>query len=1015
MKKFYTEYKGPIAALLFFVLVGGVYSLTNIQTGLFPDITFPKIKIIAENGQQPVNKMMVTVTVPLENAIKKVQNLHLIRSITTRGSCEISAFLEWNTDVDLGKQRIESQINSIRQNLPPDIGITIEKMNPSILPVMGYSLEGEGKNQIELRQIAEYTIKPFLSRIPGIAEIAVIGGKTKEYKVVLDPLKMTNLGITPQSVAAVLNQSNFITSNGYLNDYNRLYLSITNTAVNNKDQLENVIIKNTALGSVQLKDIASVEITEKKEYIKINANGKDVPLIAVIKQPDANLVDLSKEISSRITELNSLLPKGVKLIPYYNQADFVNNAISSLRDVLWLGLFLALIVAFLFLRSFKASSVILFTIPITLSLTIIILLVGGYTFNIMTIGAIAAAIGLIIDDAIIVVEQIHRTHEEHPNESSFDLVNKAIRYLFPAMVGSSLSTIVIFLPFVLMSGVAGAYFKVMTDTMIITLLASFVVTWLGLPVVYILLSQEIHDIKPSKLVKQRNWISYFITRPIISIVFSAMLIILAMIILPKLPSGFLPEMDEGSLVLDFKSPPGTSLDATDRMLQQVDNILKDNPEVEKYSRRLGTQMGFFITEPNNGDYLIQLKSSRSKSTMDVADDIRKKIESTLPSLQVDFGQVIGDMLGDLMSSTQPIEIKIFGDDQEVLKKLSGQASEIIGNVKGTADLFNGITIAGPEMVIEPDLAKLAQYNITPTDFQYLLQNKIEGNVASSILENNKLTPIRLIETNKYSVSLNEINNSQIALPNGRMKPLSEFAKITLTPGVAEIERENLKPMVAITARLNNRDLGSTLKEIQQKIKSQIVLPVGYNIEYGGAYAEQQKAFSELLLILISSMFLVFVVILFLFRNIKVSLLIILIAVLGVAGSFIALYITGTPLNVGSYTGIIMIVGIIGENSIFTFLQYRDERVNSGRDSAIVYAISTRLRPKLMTALGAISALFPLALGIGTGAQMHQPLAIAIIGGLIIALPLLLIVLPTFLRMIEREEGRNGKNGHSKQL
>ncbi len=499
-----------------------------------------------------------------------------------------------------------------------------------------------------------------------------------------------------------------------------------------------------------------------------------------------------------------------------------------------------------------------------------------------------------------------------------------------------------------------------------------------------------------------NWINYFITRPVISIVFSALLIILAVIILPKLPSGFLPEMDEGSLVLDFKSPPGTSLEATDRMLQRVDDILKETPEVEKYSRRLGTQMGFFITEPNNGDYLIQLKTSRKKTTMDVADEIRKKIESTLPSLQVDFGQVIGDMLGDLMSSTQPIEIKIFGDDQEVLKKLSGQASEIIGNVKGTADIFNGITIAGPEMVIEPDLAKLAQYNISPTDFQYLLQNKIEGNVASSILENNKLTPIRLIETNKYSVSLNDINNSQIALPNGRMKPVSEFAKIKLTPGVAEIERENLKPMIAITARLNNRDLGSTLKEIQQKIKSEIVLPVGYNIEYGGAYAEQQKAFSELLLILISSVFLVFVVILFLFRNIKVSLLIILIAVLGVAGSFIALYITGTPLNVGSYTGIIMIVGIIGENSIFTFLQYRDERVNSGKDESIVYAISTRLRPKLMTALGAISALFPLALGIGTGAQMHQPLAIAIIGGLIIALPLLLIVLPTFLRMVERE-------------
>ena len=1002
MKKFYTDFKGPIAAILFFIILGGIYSLVNIQTGLFPDITFPKIKIIAENGQQPVNKMMVTITVPLENAIKKVQNLHMVRSITSRGSCEISAFLDWNTDIDLGKQRIEAEINSIRQDLPPDINITIQKMNPSILPVMGYSLEGEGKNQIELRLIAEYTIKPFLSRIPGIAEIAIIGGKTKEYRVILDPLKMSNLGITPQSVSTVLSQSNFIKSNGYINDYNRLYLSITNTAVNNKEELENVILKNTPQRSIQLKDIGQVEIAERKEYIKINANGKDVPLVAVIKQPDANLVNLSKEVISKIKDLNQLLPKGVKLIPYYNQADFVNDSVSSLRDVLWIGLILALIVAFIFLRSLKASSVILVTIPITLSLTIISLFAFGYTFNIMTIGAIAAAIGLIIDDAIIVVEQIHRTHEEHPNENSFKLVNEAISYLFPAMVGSSLSTIVIFLPFVLMSGVAGAYFKVMTDTMIITLVASFLVTWIGLPVVYILFSKEVHNIGQSKIVKQRNWISYFILRPAISVIFSIVIIALALFILPKLPSGFLPEMDEGSIVLDFKSPPGTSLEETDRMLQQVDNILKENTDVQKFSRRLGTQMGFFITEPNNGDYLIQLKTKRSKPTMDVADDIRKDIESTLPALKVDFGQVIGDMLGDLMSSTQPVEVKIFGDDQEVLKKLAQQASDIIGNVKGTADLFDGITIAGPEMVVEFNTAKLAQYNLTPSDFQYLLQNKIEGNIAGTILETNKLTDIRLIETNKYPVSLNDINNSQIALPNGRLKPISEFAKITLTPGVAEIERENLKPMIAITARLNNRDLGSTLKEIQQKIQSHLVLPVGYMIEYGGAYAEQQQAFSELLLILIGSCFLVFVVILFLFRNIKVSLLIILIAVLGVAGSFIALFITGTPLNVGSYTGIIMIVGIIGENSIFTYLQFKYERIKVGRDNAIVFAISTRLRPKLMTALGAISALFPLALGIGTGAQMHQPLAIAIIGGLIIALPLLLIVLPSFLRLIEKD-------------
>ena len=1001
MKKFYSEFKGPVAAILVFILLGGIYSLQYLQTSLFPDITFPKIKIIAENGQQPVNKMMLTVTTPLENAIKKVQDLKLLRSTTTRGSCEISAFLEWNADVDLGKQRIEAQINSIKESLPQGIDITVQKMNPSILPVMGYSLEGEGKSQIELRQLAEYTIKPFLSRIEGVSEIAVIGGKVKEYRVELDPIKMSALGITPQNVAAILSQGNFISSNGYISDYNRLYLSITDASIGNLDNLQNTIIKNTLQRAIRVKDIGKVEIAEKKEYIKINANGKDVPLIAILKQPNANLVKDAAEVTSRVEELNKMLPHGVKLVPYYNQADFVNDSIRSLKDVLWIGLLLAIFVTILFLKSFKASSVVLITLPITLSLTLIAIYVAGYTFNIMTIGAIAAAIGLIIDDAIVVVEQIHRTHEEHPEENSFQLVNQAIHYLFPAMVGSSLSTIVIFFPFMLMSGVAGAYFKVMTNTMIITLVCSFFVTWIGLPVIYILFSKEKHSIvEKSKNIKQRTWITYFIQKPLIAISFSVLLIITTLFVLPLLPSGFLPEMDEGSIVLDYTSPPGTSLEETDRMLQKVEDILHQTPEVETFSRRLGTQMGFFITEPNYGDYLIQLNKKRDKSTEEVSDDIRKKIEASLPALKGDFGQVIGDMLGDLMASTQPVEIKIFGDDQEVLKKIAKQTAEIVENVKGTADVFDGITIAGPEIIIEPDIAKLAQYNISPADFQFEMQNKIEGNVVGNIIERNRLTSIRTLETDKKYLSLNDLKNSQILLPNGKLKPVSEFADITLSGGVAQIDRENLKIMVAVIARLNNRDLGSTLKEIQEKMKT-LSIPTGYSIEYGGAYKEQQNAFRELLSILIMASFLVFVVILFLFRKIKVALLIMILSVMGIAGCFLALLITGTPLNVGSYTGIIMIVGIIGENSIFTYLQYNEARKISSKDEAIVYSISTRLRPKLMTALGAIVALFPLALGIGTGAQMHQPLAIAIIGGLILALPLLLIVLPTMLRIIEK--------------
>ncbi len=1003
MNNFFTKFKSPVSAILVFILLGGIYSLVNIKTGLFPDITFPKIKIIADNGEQPVDKMMVTVTIPLENAIKKVEELRLLRSTTSRGSCELSAFLNWGSDIDLGKQRVEARINAIKQNLPAGIDITVEKMNPSILPVMGFSLEGERQNSIELRQIAEYTIKPILERIDGVSDVAVIGGKVKEYHIILDPMKMSNLRITPSFIADVLSKSNFISSNGFMTDNNRLYLTLTDATIKNKNELENTVILNSPKSKILLKDVAQIQIAERRDYVKINANGKDVPLIAILKQPKANLIDVTAAVQNQLKEIESVLPHGVKLKSFYNQADFVGDSINSLKDVLWIGLLLAILLTVIFLRSVKASSVILITIPITLGLTLVILYALNYTFNIMTIGAIAAALGLIIDDAIVVIEQIHRTHEEHPDESSFNLVTKAIKFLFPAMVGSSLSTIVIFLPFVLMGGVAGAYFKVMTDTMIITLVSSFIVTWIGLPVIYILFSKEEHTIKSSSVeIKKRNWVYFFVNKPWIAIVFVICLMVSVYLIIPTLPSGFLPEMDEGSIVLDYSSPPGASLEASDKMLKLVDKILQDTPEVESFSRRTGTQMGFFITEPNRGDYLIQLKKKRNKTTDEVSDEIRNKIESTLPALRVDFGQVIGDMLGDLMASVQPIEIKIYGDDSKKLSNLADSVANIISGLNGIADVFNGITIAGPSINLEPKIASLAQYGLTPDDFQFQMQTKIEGTIVGSILEKNRLANIRMLEAQK-NISFNKLKKNFIFLPNGKLKPIDEFADLVITKGVAEVDRENLKEMVAVTARLNNIDLGSALKEIQSLIDKKLVLPKGYQIIYGGAYAEQQNAFKELLLILFSAVLLVFTVILFLFRSIKVSVVVMFIAVLGIAGSVLALFITGTPLNVGSYTGIIMIVGIIGENAIFTVLQFTDARKNKmNKTEAVVYAISIRLRPNLMTALGAITALFPLALGIGTGAQMHQPLAIAIIGGFIIALPLLLIVLPTVLKTIEKD-------------
>jgi len=1003
MRDFFVSHKNPVLVVLFIILSAGIYSYSNMQSSLFPEVTFPKIKIIADSGLQPIGKMMVTVTKPLENAIKRVPNLKVVRSITSRGNCEISAFMEWNADIDLSKEQIESSINQIKNDLPAGTNLSVEKMNPSILPVIGYVIDGKGHSNIELNQIANYTIKPFLSQAKGVAVVGVIGGKTKEYHIELQPQKMASFGITPAKITAALGQTNFISSNGYLTDFNRLYLTVTDANVQNLEELENLVISNDGKRVLQLKDVGNVKIAEQTQYVRINANGKSAILLAVVKQPNANLIEVTEGVSQKVKELNErILPKGIKLTPYYVQAEFVNNSIKSVNDSLWIGLLLAIFVSILFLRSFKSSAVILITIPITLSLTLVVLYLIGYNFNIMTLGAIAASIGLIIDDAIVVVEQIHRTHEEFPEKPTKELLSGSVSFLLPAMIGSSISTIVIFLPFVILSGVAGAYFKILTNTMMITLICSFLVTWIGLPVIYLFLSGKTNRVSkphPEAHKKSEKWISFFILRPVISFAFMILLVGSILFISTRLKTGFLPEMDEGSIVLDYTSPPGTSLQETDRMLREVEKIFPSIPEIETYSRRTGAQMGFFITEPNYGDYLIQLKKDRKRTTDEVIDDIRKRVESSQPALKIDFGQVISDMLGDLMSSTQPIEIKIYGDNVNILQGLARQVAKITSNVEGTADVFNGITIAGPSISFEPDNKKLALLGVTPSDFQNQLQTQLEWLIVGNIYEKEQLTAVRMLYPDAKNTSFEKMKQGSIFIPEGKLHPLAQLSRISVDPGSAEIDRENLQSMIPVTARLNNRDLGSVMKDLQQKIQSQINLPQGTHITYGGAYEEQQKSFSELMMILITAVLLVFATMLFLFKEFHVALLIILIALLGISGSMIALFLTNTPLNVGSYTGIIMIIGIIGENAIFTFLQFEQTLKIDSAHGAVVYAISTRLRPKLMTALGAIIALSPIALGIGTGAQLHQPLAIAVIGGFIVALPLLLIVYPSMLRIM----------------
>lgn len=1032
-------YSKPIMFVGLLILMAGIYCYTQMQTNLFPEVLFPRITVIADAGQQPIDRMMITVTKPLESAVKKVPGVTIVKSYTGRGSSDIDVYFKWGTDIYALKTQLESRINEIKGFLPPGTIISTEAMNQSLYPVYGFTLESKTHSKIELRDVGNLIVRPIFSRVDGVSNVVVHGGKAKEFVVIPDVAKMTALGITPSKIKDALNGTNFVLENGNVAAYNRLYLSLTDTRINTIDDLSGTIIRNDGIRKVKLCDVARVEVQEQQEFLKINADGNDAVLIDLVKQPGVNLLDFAKDVEAKAKEAQSLLPAGYELKPYYNQSAFVGDSIHSVIKTIYEGLFLAIIVMILFLRTWRASMVVILTIPVTLALSILFIYLAGITINIMSLGAIAASVGLIIDDAIVIIEQIYREHEENPEIDKYFAVKQAIKNLFPAMIASSLSTIVIHFPFRLMSGLAGSFFRELSDTMQITMVASFLITWLLLPVLHLAIGYKkqlrphnmdkvLHDDKDieAEAVNKVAWLTWLYRKPWAATTFIIVLISGGYLASTQMETGFLPDLDEGTIVLDYHSPSGTDIEETDRMCRNMEKIIMANPNVETYSRRTALGMSFITAPSNYGDYLIQLKKSRKLSTPEVISQLRKSISAKVPVMTVEFGQRIADLLGDLMSTPQPIEVKIFGDNYQILQQNAAKAEQLMKRVNGVVDIDNGLVAAGSSLVFMPDVDRLSQFGITLKDFQEQLtaytggiplcqnDNVLEplpsqaamtgGLQIGSVQDGEQMRRILLRFTNYNENSPEKLMRQQIFLPDGTTRPLSYFCTVKVVPGEIQQRRENLKSVITLTSRIENRDLGSTVKDIQKQFGNNLHLPKGYSVTFGGAYQEQQQSFHELMMILCLATLLVMCVLMFLFREWRISFAVLFISVTGICGSLLALWLTGVPLNVSSYTGIIMIVGIIAENAIFTVHQYNMNRKAGGDvPESVNYAIALRIRPKLMTAISSILALMPLALGLGMGAQMQQPLAVAVIGGFCVALPLLLVVLPSLMMFIYNKQ------------
>lgn len=1004
-------------AILFTVgvlAISGLATMVNLPVSLFPDITFPRVVILADNGEEPAERMMVEVTKPLEEVATAIPSVQFVRSVTSRGTSEISVGLDWKSDVQQTLMLLQGRISNVRNMLPPGASIQAEQMTVSVFPIAGYSLSSDSLSLVQLRDIALYQIRPALLRVNGVARIEVTGGDTREFLVKVMPEKLAAYHLTIRQVTDAITKTNFVQSTGLLDNNYQLYLSLVSGLLHSTDDIANVVVDVRNRTPIRVGDVATVVPSVADKFIRTTAHGTEAVLINILKQPTGSTVQIGEDITTAIKKV--AIPPGVHFENFYDQGDFIRSSIHGVRDSILIGIGLAMLVLFLFLRSWRLTFVILLVVPATIMATFVCLGAVGKSINIMTLGGIAAAVGLIIDDSIVIIEYIfaqfaHHRHAGTGRAAFAASASASLRELMPAIIGSTASTIVIHIPLAFLGGVTGAFFASLSVTMVFAMLISFLFSISLAPLLASLILKD-RDIEIEVAREtHRSALSRWTERTVGRILRYRFVVIPAIVlagigtyaIYQNLGSSFMPEMDEGAFVLDYKSLPGTSLNETNRILMHVENILLSTPEVESYSRRTGTQLGFFLTEPNSGDYTIKLKAKRSRDIGEVIDEVRNRVLATEPSLQIDFGQLMMDVIGDLTNNPSPVEIKLFSDDQTLLHATAKEVKKVIETVPGVVDAFDGIIISGPSFVVHVDPGKAALAGFTTDDVLTQVRNTMRGDIESKIQKGEKLIGIRVRYPESYRTDLETIQRMNIINTRGDQVPLRTIASLERTAGQAEIHREQLKQLIAVRARISGRDLGSTMTDIKKKLASSVQLPAGMTVEYGGIYQTQQESFRGLFLVSLAAFLLVAIVLLFEFGEFAVPVSIFIINLLSLAGVFGALWITNVTLNISSFVGIVMIIGIVAENAIFVMHLVRDY-TNEGTsvDEAITKAVVMRIRPIIMTTLAAVLALLPLSLGLGAGAQMQKPLAIVVIGGFSVSSLLLFFVLPPLYRLLRRD-------------
>ncbi|HTQ23564.1 MAG TPA: efflux RND transporter permease subunit [Candidatus Binataceae bacterium] len=966
----------------------GVILARSIPNAVFPEFVFHRAIILADSAELPASQMLVAVTRPLEEAAYNVAGTTLVRSTTTRGSAEIDVTFAESSDPTTSFELLGAALAEARAHLPPGTTVNTRLLTTGTFPILDLSLSSHVRNLTELTDVAFYDLVPSLHRIGGVFRVEMVGAKYREYVVRLDPARMLAHGLTPDQVVSGLGKANVIASAGRVLDQHRMLLTVVTGGLHQSDQLLGVPIATVDNQPVYVRDLASVDPGITEDYIRTTSENGPSVLVGISRTPDGDTESIAREVRAIVAEFRQRYPD-VTFSFSYDQAALVAESVASVRDAILLGLVLSVAVVFIFTMSVLSALVAAIVVPCTVAITFVVMALCGMTFNMMTLGGIAAGIGLFIDDAIVMIEAIHRGHATGLKTGA--AVERALDELSRPLVASTLTVIAVFMPLVFVSDITGLFFRALAITLGGGLAISLALAVFFTPALEEMVGRwrrasrapgrMFGAMRAAFLAELRP----FIRVPALALIAAAACFVAAFVLYRAAGTDYLPALDEGGFVLDYIAPPQSTLDDSNALLGKIEDILRATPEVAAFSRRTGTQLGFFLTESDRGDFSVRLKPKRTRSIEAVMDDVRGRILAAVPGVHIEFSQVLQDLIGDLSGVPEPIEVKVFGADQTAIERTARRVAAEISGVKGVVDVFDGIVVSSPEEEIAIDQSAAARYGLSADDIRATLETAIEGTVATRLSAGDRLVNVRVRYPPDFHRELSALSEVQLRTPSGTLVPLTAVAEIRWGGETNELARERLRPVVPVTARLEGVDLGTALAEITTRLQKMALLP-GVSLELGGLYKQQQQAFHQLALVMAAGLVMVLLIVLWEFGRLAPALATVIAALACLVGSFAALALTGITLNISSFMGVIMVAGIAAKNGIL-LLDRAEHGVASGEAPAraLTGAATVRLRPIVMTTLATAAGLLPLALGYGAGAKVQQPLAVAVIGGLVMAM------------------------------